>query len=439
MGVSVLEYYRLQREGRTGDLSFTQFNARFSETEKRSTLTDDSWWFRNVASMFNQNSASVSVNSYNAMGLTAYKRCVELRATGQASLKLRLIKTANGTKEVVLSHPSIDVLRNPNQYQTAYEWRKWMESLRVGRGNSYSYIKRNTSGKPIGLVPIWNPDEVSVSLINGDIYYNYNGQIKEIPTQIPGYDMIHLRGMTWENPLVGMSPIAYHAERLGIAIASEKSSGTTYRDNRLKFAISSSENIKPDQQKFLKNTLTDVLTGESDSLVLPPNGKIETLTLSPKDADFISNSQLTVNEIGRMFGVPNSMLNVDGGTKGSTEQDGLNFFNNTLYPDAISAEQEFAVKLLAENEKANYSFDHTFNSMKLADATTRADVYEKLRRQGVINANYIADSEEIPRPENGEIYFTDSNLVPTSQFEAWIDSKIQQNLNKQNPNPNGNN
>lgn len=439
MGVSVIEYYRLQREGRTGDLSFTQFNARLNETETRSTLVDDSWWFRNFTDLYTKSSTNVSVNQYNAMGLTAYKRCVELRATGQAALKLRLMGLKNGSKEIITSHPAIDVLNNPNPYQTGYEWRKWMEALRVGRGNSYSYILRNSAGRPKQLIPIWNPDEVKVSLVNGSVWYEYTGQVGEIPTRISGVDMIHLKGITWENPLVGLSPIAYHAERLGIAIASEKSSGVTYRDNRLKFAISSSDNIKPDQQKLLKTSLDDVLKGDGSSMVLPPNGKIETISLSPKDADFIANSQLTVQEIGRIFGVPNSYLNVDGQTKGSTEQDGLNFFNNTLFPDAISAEQEFAHKLLAENEKKTYAFDHTFNSMKLADATTRADVYEKLRRQGVINADFIADSEELPRPNNGEIYFTDSNLVPTSQFEAWIDSKIQQNLTKINPNPNGNN
>jgi HK97 family phage portal protein len=287
------------------------------------------------------------------------------------------------------------------------------------------------------LIPIPNPDLITPYIKGGELWYN--NQNAGLPTEIPATEMLHYKGMVWDNPLKGMSSIAYHRERLGIIIAAEKTAAVTYKSGAKKFAISSSTDVNEGKQKLLKETLEMVMNDEAVSVVLPAGGKIEELSLSPVDADYINNANLGVQEINRMLGIPNSLNNLDGATKGSAEQEWQSFYSMTLLPDSKSNEQELRRKLFTEREKTIYSFKYSFNSLMRANATERFEIMGKAIRSGIMTPETAQDLEGLPRTEGSNQTYLDANLIPTNQYNEWIDSKITQNNSKQFPNPNGDN
>ena len=70
------------------------------------------------------------------------------------------------------------------------------------------------------------------------------------------------------------------------------------------------------------------------------------------------------------------------------------------------------------------------------------DFYSRAMQIGVMSSNEIRRLEDMEDRENGDEYYMQLNLIPTSKFNDYIDAKIEQ-LNNQsagnNNNPNGNN
>jgi HK97 family phage portal protein len=165
------------------------------------------------------------------------------------------------------------------------------------------------------------------------------------------------------------------------------------------------------------------------------------LSLSPVDADYINYSNLKVQDIGRIFGVNNSMLNIDGTSNLTGEQVYQSFYADTLLPDATNFEQECWEKLLTDNEKERLEFRHSFSSLIRANSNDRADYVTKMVNIGGMSPNEAAllnGNEEVIGGDERQIQ---TNLIPLSKQGQWIDGKIARDTagTANNNNPNGNN
>jgi HK97 family phage portal protein len=425
--VRIVDHNRLVKYGFTEDVI-----SRLAVVEQRSTLTDTDWWTSTFPHLFSENT-TVPVNKFNALGIAAYRRGVELRAQGIAMMPLKKYKEdGNGRQKVYSS-----ILEAPNSFQTWFEWEVWMNAMAVGRGNGLSYILRDQSFNPVQLIPFPNPDCLTPYVENSELWYRNTHP--GFPQRIPGIDVVHYKGLTWDNPLWGISSIRYHSNRLGIILASEKTELNTSKSGGKKFAVSANNDITLPAQKLLKETLEMVMNDEAVSVALPAGGKIEELTLSPVDLDAINHYNMSVQDVNRMLGIPNSLNNLDGATKGSAEQEWQSFYSMTLMADATRNEAELKRKLLTEREKSTHYFKYSFQSMLRATAQERATVYGQLIRIGVMTPAMVQDREELPRTEGSDATYLDANLMPVDKFPEWIDAKINNLNSKIQPNPNGNN
>ncbi len=94
--------------------------------------------------------------------------------------------------------------------------------------------------------------------------------------------------------------------------------------------------IKPEQATPLKKSLDDVIDGASRSTVLPNGIKMEKLSLSPEEAQYLETRKFSAEEIARIFGVPASMIGAKDGIKSSVEQEYQDFYARTLASYAIN-------------------------------------------------------------------------------------------------------
>jgi HK97 family phage portal protein len=320
---------------------------------------------------------------------------------------------------------------------TKFDFTKWMVAQLVLNGNAYAFINRDQRFIPTELHPIQSMN-VTPYMSDGELFYRVQQQ--GFPALIPAVDMLHFKGLSMENVLVGKSPIQLHAETLGIDLAAIKSSAAVYKNGTLKFLLKSQGKIDEAQAKPLRQSLDDVIDGNKRSTVLPSGVEMERLSLSPQEAQYIESRSFSAEEIARIFGVPASMIGAKEGIKSSVEQEYQDFYARTLMAYCKNIEQELKRKLLQEVDKPNYYFKFNFNSLLRASANDRADFYNKGIRGGWLSPNEARAFENANGFEGGNTYYAEGNLVPQDQFAEYIEAKIQNLLSKNiTNNPRGEN
>ena len=400
-------------------------NLRFWErkTEKRSMLSQPADWFINTLNnVFGyQTKSGQAVNNTTALSIASVHACVRVIADGIAGLGLKLYKDDGQSRSQIVVHYATALTNEPNPYQTKYDFVKYMASHLALTGNAYAFINRDVRNIGTELHPI-APQYVTPVMQDGLLFYKVS--LAGYPSMVPATEMLHFKGMCGDNPLVGLSPVVLHAETLGIDLAAISQSAGVYKNGVLKFLLTSDAQIKIDQAGPLKKSLDDVIDGASRSAVLPNGIKMEKLSLSPEEAQYLETRKFSSEEIARIFGVPASMIGAKDGTMGSVEQEYQDFYARTLMSYAINIEQEMARKLLTENDKLTYYFKFNFNSLLRASANERADYYNKGIRGGWLSRNEARVYEDVNGFDGGDEYLIEANLMPSSQINAYMDAKI---------------
>jgi len=400
-------------------------NLRFWErkTEKRSMLTQPADWFVNTLNnrFGYQTKIGQAVNNTTGLSIACVRGCVRVIADGIAGLGLKLYKDDGQNRDQIIIHYATALTNEPNPYQTKYDFTKYMTSHLALTGNAYAFINRDVRNIGIELHPI-APQYVTPVMQDGLLFYKVT--LAGYPGMIPATEMLHFKGMCGDNPLVGLSPVVLHAETLGIDLAAISQSAGVYKNGVLKFLLTSDAQIKIDQAGPLKKSLDDVIDGASRSAVLPNGIKMEKLSLSPEEAQYLETRKFSSEEIARIFGVPASMIGATAGIKSSVEQEYQDFYARTLMSYAINIEQELARKLLTENDKLTYYFKFNFNSLLRASANERADYYNKGIRGGWLSRNEARVYEDVNAFDGGDEYLIEANLMPSSQINEYMDAKI---------------
>ena len=400
-------------------------NLRFWErkTEKRSMLTQPADWFINTLNnVFGyQTKSGQAVNNTTALSIASVHACVRVIADGIAGLGLKLYKDDGQSRSQIVVHYATALTNEPNPYQTKYDFVKYMASHLALTGNAYAFINRDVRNIGTELHPI-APQYVTPVMQDGLLFYKVS--LAGYPSMVPATEMLHFKGMCGDNPLVGLSPVVLHAETLGIDLAAISQSAGVYKNGVLKFLLTSDAQIKIDQAGPLKKSLDDVIDGASRSAVLPNGIKMEKLSLSPEEAQYLETRKFSSEEIARIFGVPASMIGAKDGTMGSVEQEYQDFYARPLMSYAINIEPEMARKLLTENDKLTYYFKFNFNSLLRASANERADYYNKGIRGGWLSRNEARVYEDVNGFDGGDEYLIEANLMPSSQINPYMDAKI---------------
>lgn len=380
------------------------------------------WFVNTLNNVFGyQTKSGQAVNNTTALGIASVHACVRVIADGIAGLGLKLYKDDGQNRDQIIIHYATALTNEPNAYQTKYDFTKYMTSHLALTGNAYAFINRDVRNIGIELHPI-APQYVTPVMQDGLLFYKTT--LAGYPPMIPATEMLHFKGMCGDNPLIGLSPVVLHAETLGIDLAAISQSAGVYKNGVLKFLLTSDSQIKIDQAGPLKKSLDDVIDGASRSAVMPNGIKMEKLSLSPEEAQYLETRKFSSEEIARIFGVPASMIGASAGIKSSVEQEYQDFYARTLMSYAINIEQELARKLLTENDKLTYYFKFNFNSLLRASANERADYYNKGIRGGWLSRNEARLYEDVNGFNGGDEYLIEANLMPSSQINEYMDAKI---------------
>ncbi len=353
--------------------------------------------------------SGVTVTTKTALSISMVWSCVKILSESLSGLPLKLFEdAAEGRKLVSGADPSLKLLRKPNPYMTMLNFLKFIVVNMALRGNAFALIERNRNGDAIGFVPL-DCNTVTIDTDDELIYWVTPKDGDRFP--VSPENMLHFKLFSLDG-VVGLSPIEYQAETMGLAKAGQQWSSRFMRKGGFTGGYVIYENfLTKAQQAQVMEKFPDVRKGDVDDIgkmaILQGNPKIVPAGLSQRDAQFIESQQFQEEALAGIYGVPLWLANRAGKTSimgSNLEQQLTGFITFGLKPYIDAAEDEFNDKVY---RKRSRFVEFTVEGLLRADSAGRSTYYGSALGgsggSGWMTINEVREKENLP-PLDGDEY-----------------------------------
>jgi HK97 family phage portal protein len=259
---------------------------------------------------------------------TALKNPAVLRAVSLISYSVGMLPTytyrvqADEDRSLAKDHPLYKLLlKQPNTYQSAFDFKMLMQQRSLTKGDGYALIIRSPdlrTGKkrPTALVPL-DPDRTEpIQNVDWTVSYKYNpmrgGQVT-----YPSSDILHLRGLSLDG-IRGVSLVKQAAEAIGLARGAERAAARLFKQGILAGgSIKMQPGSKPMSQpafERLKQQLEELHSGANNAhkwLILEEGAEAQKIAHDAQETQLIESRKMQTEEIARVFGTPRPLLMMD--------------------------------------------------------------------------------------------------------------------------------
>lgn len=363
---------------------------------------------------YSQESAS-EVTFDSALQLSAVWACVKLLSETIASLPLHIYRYTDTGRVIDEMNPLEQLFRGkPNRYQTKVEFFETVLLNLITSGNAYCVIERISTGRIVSLLPIMSAQVRTVLLKDGTVVHEYyhDGGVEVLSAD----SVWHLKLMG--NGIVGLSPLDYQRNTLGIAQAAEGAVTKIYRNGAKPSGVLTMDRVlTPEQREEIRSNFATLTTGTNDRLMVLEGGvKFDPISLSPQDIELLASRRFQVEEICRWYGVPSVMVNdKDGSTVwgSGVQQIVEGFYKVTLRPLCEKIEASIDANLMGGVRSKHAEFD--FEAILRTDFKTRLESYRVGIQAGFMKPNEARRREGLPDAEGGDVLYVQGAMVPLTQ------------------------
>lgn len=355
------------------------------------------------------------VTTDESLTISAVWACVQILSNTFAIPALNLYRKEGNIREIQHDNPiQILIHRRPNEYMTAFNWRRTMMMAAAVTGNGYSVIKRDErTGYPTSFEFI-RSSLVTPCIIEGKLWYGIQGY----KSTIPASDMIHLKWIS-QDGIVGMSPLKQAKENIGQAMAIQEYGSKIFAEGGSKrMALKTPGKIQAEQKAAYKKVWNEEIAGVenlSKLMFLEGGSELVEIGMSPEDAQMLGVMKFKIEEICRMYGVPLHLVqSLDHATNNNIEHQGIQYVIYTMMAHYVNFEQELDYKLFPD--KTDFYTRHNTNALMRGDMKTEAEYFGKMTDIGVYSINDIrAIKDENPIPD-GDAYYVQLNRIPVKDM-----------------------
>ena len=204
-----------------------------------------------------------SVTEESSLQVSAVWACVRLLSETVASLPLNLFEDTKEGRKSAKNNPLYRLLHDkPNQYMTSVSFREAMMLNLCLHGNAYAEIERNARGEPIGLNPLPARQTVATLLEDGSMVYAYT-QDKQTAV-IAKQNMLHIK--LFGNGLIGLSPLAYARNAIGLSLGAEEFASKFYQNGGKPGGILTIDKVLSDDQRKAVRINFGTIIDEADNV-----------------------------------------------------------------------------------------------------------------------------------------------------------------------------
>lgn len=151
------------------------------------------------------------------------------------------------------------------------------------------------------------------------------------------------------------------------------------------------------------------------------------LSISNRDAQFVEQAALSVEDIARVFGVPLYKLQAGKQSYSSNEQNAIEYVVGTLHPNATIWEQELLYKLLNPQDVARgLRIRGNLMAELRGDFNSRGTWYRNMRDNGAFSVNDIRALEDMPDVDGGDEHYASLNYVPLQDWRELSRERAMQ-------------
>ena len=359
--------------------------------------------------------AGTVVSEKTALEIAAVFGSVSVLADAVSTLPIRQFrKVKNGPDVEVTPSP---VIAQPFVEISAQDWFvQGMVSLAL-RGNAYLLVisRDPETLLPSQLKPI-HPDQVRVRrLTNGTIEYRVQNKV------VPVEDIKHLRNLQVPGALIGLNPVEYLRNILGLARGADLWGGAYFSNSAIPGGIIEVDgSLSPEETTALKNNWLEGHQGIGAAHlpgILTEGAKYQPIPMTNDDAQFIASRAFSQAEIsGMIFRVPPHMIGiVDRSTSwgAGIEQQELGFVRNTVGGYLLKFETVLSA-CVPPGQIVKFDLTERLRG----DMLTRYQAHMLGRTMGIETIAGIRDDEDLPPLDTEKYPYVDDPMAPLNSAQA---------------------
>ncbi len=364
------------------------------------------------------------ISERTAINVADIYSCVRVKANTISQLPFNLTyqDKANGKP---VDHPLYQMMRKqPNSWQTAVDFQKFMTYCVNLKGNFYAHINR-VAGEIREINPI-HPDLVKVKQ-NNDLSLTYTvSQANKGPVEVAQQDMLHIRGMSSDG-IVGLNVVETMAVTFGLASAGARYQKTILQNGgKPSGLLTFPDKLTDENYKKETERIEKAVGGENSggTLILDRGVTFSKITLSAADLQLLETMRVTRQQICGIIGVPPFLIgDFSGASWSNVEQQNLSYHTHDIAPEERNIEQSYDRDLLTAEEKRIYEFKANPDALLRGDSISRATSWQLGIMNGIFCPDDIRAMQDLgPRTDGlGGQYFYQANLMP-AEMKPWQDT-----------------
>lgn len=305
-------------------------------------------------------------------------RCISLIAKSCAGIKWELKKSRMGGKDVYIdNHDILKLLHRPNPMQGQSSFFESVVSYYCISGNAFIESVRPSKNKPpTELWPV-RPDKMKIVpgskgypakyiLSSGDTYRSWD--VNPVTLQA---DIYHMKSFHPTNEWWGMSPLeaAMYAvdtnksgDRWNLALLQNSATPSGVLQTRISDTNPAGA-LTEEQFLRLKTEIENEYSGASNAgrpMLLEGGLEWKTISMSPKDMEFLKSKESSSIDICNSYGVPPEMLGLGQKTYQNYNEARMSFYEDTVLPlmDLITDElNNWLIPMFGQDLKLCYDKD----------------------------------------------------------------------------------
>lgn len=378
----------------------------------------------------------IDTDKPKALAETTYFTCLKVLSETMGKMPLKLYQEDESGGRV--RAPTADILLyRPNSVMTPSTFWSTMEANCQHHGNAYAWIQRDYKGGlqkgEIKKTAYWimksdcvtvYMDDVGVFGDRGRLYYKFTNPQNGETAVFRQEDVLHIKNwLSWDG-VMGISVRDILKSTIDGAGYSQKyleklyESGLT-ASSVLQYTGDLDEKLRSQlQQKY-----NDLLTGAKNAgkvVALPLGMKLEPLTYTLADAQYMELKKYSALQIAAAFGVkPNQINDYEKSSYSNSESQQLSFLVDTMMYRLNQYEQEINYKCLTDKQRMD-GLVYKFNEKVLlrANMETQMQSITSAVQNGIYTPNEGRHLLDLPSKDGGDVLIVNGNYVPLTDVGA---------------------
>lgn len=342
--------------------------------------------------------SKIIVTDESALRHSAVWSCVDLLSDLVSTTPLDEYRKGPSGERIALA-PS-RLLVDPAGDDTGVE--VWLKQLMVSellRGNNYGFVLQvGGDGWPTQIESL-HPDRVTwkrernmgpvVSLLDGEPVERW-----------PRGPLWHLPAYVFPGSPIGLSPIRYAAETIGVGLAAQRFGAQWFGDGAHPTSVYESDQpVDETQATVIKERIKAAVNSESrEPLVLGAGGKLNSVQVSPEESQFLETIKANADQVASFFfrRPPGEGGQV---TYANVEARSLDLLTYTLNGWLVRVERALT-RLIPRPRYVKFNAD----ALVRVDLNTRVKTHGDAIRSGWRSVNDVRGIEDLPPIPDGDEY-----------------------------------